>query len=126
MNPTLLITDDDAGIRNTLCEVFAASGIRTLLAKDGQEAIDLLNVEPVHVGLFDLQMPRISGIETIAHIRSRGLDVSCILMSAALDDEVIAQARRQEVYSVLAKPFRCSAVARVVREALAQFHGWRE
>jgi DNA-binding NtrC family response regulator len=126
MQPTLLITDDDADIRNTLCEVFATSGIRTLLAKDGQEAIDLLDVESVHVGLFDLQMPRISGIETIAHIRRRGLDISCILMSAALNDEVIALARRQKVYSVLAKPFRCSAVARIVREALAQFHGWRE
>jgi DNA-binding NtrC family response regulator len=125
MTPTLLITDDDIGIRETLREVFAATGIRTLLASDGEEALKVLLDHEVHVGIFDLQMPKISGIEAISHVRQRGLDTSCILMSAALNDEVIAQARQQNVYSILSKPFRCSAVTRLVRDALARFHGWQ-
>jgi DNA-binding NtrC family response regulator len=124
VTPTLLITDDDVGIRETLREVFAATGILTVLAADGEEALEVLSRQEVHVGLFDLQMPKISGIEAIAHIRKQGLFTSCILMSAALNDDVIAQARRENVYSILSKPFRCSAVTRLVREALSHFHGW--
>ncbi len=125
MTPTLLITDDDVGIRETLREVFAATEIHTLLASDGEEALAVLAEHEVHVGLFDLQMPKISGIEAIQHVRKRGLGTSCILMSAALNDEVIALARQQNVFSILSKPFRCSAVTQLVRDALARFHGWK-
>jgi CheY-like chemotaxis protein len=124
MTPTLLITDDDPAMRQTLSDVFAGTGISTLLASDGQEAIELLERNAIHVGLFDLQMPRIDGMQAIEHVRRRGLALPCILMSGALSDEVIARADAHQVFSVLAKPFRISTVARLVRDALARFHGW--
>lgn len=123
MSPTLLITDDDAAMRETLHDVFATRGIATILASDGDEALDVLEREPVHVGLFDLQMPRVSGLQAIIRLRQLGLQTPCILMSAALDRDVIAQAEAHGVFSVLPKPFRCSELMRLVRDALHRYHG---
>ena len=58
--PSILITDDDRDFRETLRALLEPRNFRTLLAGDGEEALDIVRAEPVHLVLLDNNMPRLS------------------------------------------------------------------
>jgi CheY-like chemotaxis protein len=122
--PSLLIVDDDGAFRETLCSVFAPRGFNTLTARDGDEALEIVRRQPVHVLLTDMHMPRLSGLETIRRIRQCRLILPCILLSAGLDDGLVEEARDLQAFSVLRKPVRFSELTGVVRQALRVTYGW--
>ena len=86
--PQLLISDDDRDFRETLRAVFQPRGFGTLLAADGEEAVEIVRRETVHVVLIDLHMPKLSGLEAIAQIKRIQAAVPCILISAAVEEQV--------------------------------------
>jgi len=122
--PSLLITDDDVEFRETLRGVFEPQGFRTLLAGDGEEALQIVRTQPVHLILLDMHMPKLTGLETIRLLRQFRALLPCILMSAQLDDFLVEQARRLQAFSVLAKPLSFRQVTGVVRRALQQTYNW--
>ncbi len=124
--PTLLITDDDRDFRETLREVFEPRGFRTYLAGDGEEALQIIQNERIHIVLLDMHMPRLSGLDTIRRLRETQLTslLPCILISAALDDVIREEARKQRTFSILAKPVRLREVTGVVQDALRQAYDW--
>ena len=123
---SILITDDDRGFRETLQDVFELMGFRTLLAENGEEALEIVRAEPVHLMLLDMHMPKLTGLETIRIVfRSRML-LPCILMSAQLDDAIVAQARAMNVYSVLSKPIARRELTATVLKALDEAYGNNE
>ena len=124
--PTLLITDDDRDFRETLREVFEPRGFRTYLAGDGEEARKIIQGERIHIVILDMHMPRLSGLDTIRRLRETQLTalLPCILISAALDDVIREEARKQRTFSILAKPVRLREVTGVVQDALRQTYDW--
>ena len=62
---SILITDDDRGSREALRSIVEPEGYRTLLASSGEEALDILRDEPVHLAVFDVHMPHLTGPEAI-------------------------------------------------------------
>jgi CheY-like chemotaxis protein len=122
--PSLLITDDDRDFRETLSSVFEPRGFRTLLAGDGEEALDVIQREQVHLLLLDMHMPRLTGLETIRRLRTLQVDLPCILISAALDQEIEAEARAAQAFSVLSKPVRLPDITGTVARAMQQVYCW--
>ncbi len=122
--PSLLITDDDRDFRETLRDVFEPRGYRTLLAGDGEEALQILRHEEIHVVLLDMHMPRLTGLETMQRVRESQLDVPCILLSAALDESLIEAARQFQVFASLSKPVRFHDITRLVHEAMRTAYDW--
>lgn len=123
-SPSLLITDDDRDFRETLAEVFASRGYQPILAGDGGEALEIVRQRPIHLLLLDMHMPRVSGLETMRTLRREHLAIPCILLSAALDEEIIAQAHAADAFSVLPKPIRLAEITRLVAQAFKQVYGW--
>lgn len=123
-NPAILITDDDRDFRDTLRDVFATRGFVTLVAADGEEALEVVGREPVHLLLLDMHMPRLDGIETVKRLREQQVAAPCILMSAQLDDQLLAAARREKIFSSLSKPFQLPEVFDTVDRALHSAYGW--
>ena len=66
---SILVCDDDAGIRTVVCEHLTRQGYTVLEATSGQEAIDLATQTPVEAILLDLYMPGLSGWETLQRLR---------------------------------------------------------
>src|SRR5260370_35277210 len=62
---SILITDDDRDYREALRELVEPEGYRTVLASSGEEALDVLREEPIHLALFDMHMPRLTGAEAV-------------------------------------------------------------
>jgi CheY-like chemotaxis protein len=123
--PSLLITDDDPGFRETLRVVFEPKGFRTLLAGDGEEALKIVHRETVHVVLLDMHMPRLTGLETLRMLKEFRAMLPCILLSAQLDERTIEQAHLASAFSVLSKTLTVSQITAVVRQALQRTYAWR-
>jgi len=126
--PRLLITDDDRDFRATLVELLQSRGFETLEAAGGEEALDVLHRQHVHLLLLDMHMPRLSGLETIRRLKEVELEVAVpwILISAALDDQIVAEARAAEAFSVLPKPLRLPQLTGAIAAALRQTYGWSQ
>ena len=120
--PQLLISDDDRDFRETLRTVFERRGISTVLAADGAEAVQIVREESIHVVLIDMHMPKLTGLEAIRKIKEIQMTVPCILISAALDDELREQA--EDAFSLLEKPVHFQIVSKVVHAALKSAYGW--
>lgn len=125
MTPHLLVTDDDAAFRGVLCEALSRSGFEITEASDGAEAIEILTACPIHFALVDVHMPRLSGLDVMRKLIELPRRPPCALMSAAIDDEIVAQATRMQVYRVLSKPLRIKEVRDVVCGALSEIYGWK-
>ena len=123
---SILIADDDRGTRETLGELLNARGFRTMLAADGGEAVELVQVDLVHLVLFDMHMPRLSGLEAFAVIRQT-LDrlLPAVLMTADPNTDLIRQAFAAQVYSVIPKPVNGNVVLHTLERALAKVYGPR-
>jgi two-component system chemotaxis response regulator CheY len=122
--PTLLITDDDRDFRETLQDVFEPRGLRTLLARDGQEALDVMQSHDVHLVLLDMHMPRLTGLETLRRVKQIYAPLPCILISAGLNEMLIEQARQADAYSILSKPVGFRELTTVVNHALRETYNW--
>ena len=125
--PRLLITDDDRDLRSTIAGLFQSRGFDTLEAGDGEEALEIVVRQEVHLLLLDMQMPRLSGLETIRRLKLLDLElpIPWILLSGALDDQIVAQAREAAAFSILAKPFRLPELTGAVNSAMAQTYNWQ-
>ncbi|GAB5402008.1 MAG: response regulator [Aureliella sp.] len=125
--PKLLIADDDRDFRESLGEVFERRGYGIRLAADGQEAVEIAqSLSPLHLVLFDVHMPRKTGLQALCELRQAELLLPCILMSAKLDDAIVKQADELETCGVLAKPFTLRDLTTTVERVLLQVYGGGE
>ena len=116
--PSILITDDDRGFRETLRTVFEPRGYRTLLAGDGEEALQIVRSEEVHLLLLDMHMPKLTGLDVLRLVKQYKSRLPCILMSADLDEFLIQQARLAQAFSVLSKPVSRQRITWTVEQAI--------
>jgi CheY-like chemotaxis protein len=124
-NPhSILITDDDLNFRETLRTVFEQRGFRTLLAGDGQEALDIVQRENVHLLLLDMHMPRLTGLETLRRVKQFNAVVPCILLSANADPCLVEQAMLAQAFAVLSKPVTQRTITATVAQALERAYSW--
>jgi two-component system chemotaxis response regulator CheY len=123
-NPSILITDDDHGFRETVRGMLEPRGFRTFTAGNGEEALRIVGAEPIHLLLLDMHMPRLSGLDTVRRIRQLNSQLPCILLSAALDDLIIREAKLEEVFAVLSKPVSRCDITTAVDQAFRRVYGW--
>jgi CheY-like chemotaxis protein len=126
VHPSLLITDDDSVFRETLRTVFEPKGFRTLLARDGEEAIEIVRGQEVHLVLLDVHMPRLTGLETLRCLKRFRAMLPCILLSAAWDEALREQARLEHAFSLLSKPVTLGQLTGAVAEVMESVYGVRE
>jgi CheY-like chemotaxis protein len=120
--PSILITDDDPIARETLRDIFEPAGYRTLLAESGEEAIDIVQDQDVHLALMDMNLPKLTGLETICLVRQIKGVLPMILITAEQDDNLLRKALSAHAFCVLAKPVSKNVVIYVVTKALEKFY----
>ncbi len=117
---TVLVCDDEEAIRTLMSRSLERSGIRTLTASTGLEALAVLDWERVDLVMSDHRMSEMSGTELHALVAQRHphLRTRSILMSGDAGDPEIAAFQRATGVRVLAKPIEpLSRLASTVREA---------
>jgi CheY-like chemotaxis protein len=120
---TILITDDDTACREAMREIFEPEGYATYLASTGEEALDIVRQEPIHLALLDMHLPRMTGLETLQLVRQINRILPCILVTGDASENVMRQAFQARVYSVIPKPVSKHVVLYTVVRALGQVYG---
>src|SRR5881396_3249136 len=119
---TLLIADDDPGLRQSLERTLTREGYRVILASDGNAALERLQAGGVDLVLTDLKMPGLSGIELLRAVKAIAADVDVILLTAFGTVEEAVKAMKEGAYDFLTKPFQRAQLLRLIRQALER-HG---
>jgi CheY-like chemotaxis protein len=121
-NYSILITDDDRHCREALREIMEPQGYRTLLASCGEEALDIVQDEEVHLALLDMHMPTMTGLEVLKLLRQMR-ELPVILVTADATASLIRQAQQARAYSVIPKPVSKNVVIYTVVRALVRAYG---
>ncbi len=122
--PSILITDDDQQLRETIRDVLLPEGYRTYLAGDGLEAYHIVQQEQIDLVLLDMHMPRLTGLQTLRMMKEFKALMPCILMSAQIDERIRAEAEEAEAFTVLRKPVSRFDLKDVVQQTLYRTYGW--
>jgi PAS domain S-box-containing protein len=114
-NETILLAEDESGIRTMTRAYLESLGYRVLEAADGSEAIErsLEYAGPIHLVLTDLQMPGIRGDLAVKQIRAHRSTIKAIFMSGYADQDVAEE-------SILYKPFELPELGRRLRSVLGR------
>jgi CheY-like chemotaxis protein len=123
-NPfSILVTDDDSGSRDTLAGLLKDRGFATKTASSGEEAIEIVQDQMIHLVVFDMHMPRMTGLEALQQVRLINELLPAILVTADANREVLRQAFQAHVYSVIPKPVNKSILFHTLARALLQVYG---
>ncbi len=120
---SILITDDDRNLRETLAEIVEKRGFHPVLAADGEEALDVVQSKPVHLALLDMHMPKLTGLETLELVRQVNSLLPAILITADATSDLMRQAFHAQVFSVVPKPVNPHIVISTVVRALIRVYG---
>jgi CheY-like chemotaxis protein len=117
---SLLITDDDPAFRETLRGIFEPEGFHTFLAHSGEEALEILERNPVHIALLDQHLPRLTGLETLRIIRQVNAILPVIILTAESTQQLMRDALSAHAFCVMSKPVTRSVVVYTVQQALSR------
>jgi len=117
---TLLLVEDEEGVRKLLTHVLTKRGYNVIAACDGEEALEIFERRgsEIHLVLTDMVMPRMGGRTLGARLRDARPDVKIIYMSGYTDDVLVRTGALGPGMSFLQKPFRPEVLAAKVRETL--------
>ncbi|GAB3800013.1 hypothetical protein GCM10028819_24480 [Spirosoma humi] len=114
---TILLTDDDDDdryfLRQAIERIIGYSAI--LEAKNGEEALDLLGRHLIQLVIMDMNMPGLSGLETLASIRSKSqlFSTPVVMLSTSDQPELITSAYAKGINSFIRKPARVGEYDRI-------------
>ena len=103
---TVLVVDDEPGVRAALIQVLQRLGYTALAAESGEEALQLLQHGGIEVLISDQHMPGLSGIDLLKLVRVRHPKVVRIMLTGDRDPEIpIRSINEGEVYRFIRKPW---------------------
>lgn len=111
----ILVVDDDKATRQWLCSVLDAEGYACDVARNTQEAEDLLHRTEVQLALLDIYLGEANGVEFLRRIRAIQPDCDCVMMTAHASVETMAQSVKDGAVEYLGKPLRIDDLLGLVR-----------
>src|SRR5690606_25063508 len=113
---TVLIVDDDQGMRDTLAAILRKD-YRVLTAASGETALGALRREDIDLMLLDVRLPGISGFEVLRVVKENYAMVEVIMISAINEVETAVQAMKHGAYHYITKDFDYDGLRSLVRNA---------
>jgi PAS domain S-box-containing protein len=119
---TILLVEDDPGVRRSTARMLSAKGYVVLQAGEATEALALVDRHagrPLHLLLTDVVLPRIGGRDLAEAVTKERPEIRVLFMSGYSDDAVLQHRLTEKHALLLQKPFTSRALAAKVRSALA-------
>jgi PAS domain S-box-containing protein len=117
---TVLLVEDEGGVRSMVRRVLESSGYTVLEARDGDDALIVCEQHkgPIHLLVTDVVMPGLSGRELAEHLAPFYRAMKVLYISGYTDDAILHHGHLEADMHFLQKPFTPNALARKVREVL--------
>ena len=121
--PTVLVVDDEDGVRHLLTHWIVSLGYSVKAAADANAAMNLMRESPVDVAVCDILMPGNDGVWLIDQLRSE-FPRTAIVIATGLGDMKPSVTLRAGVAGYLVKPFQREELATVINHAVAPDSPW--
>jgi CheY-like chemotaxis protein len=109
----ILVVDDDPAVRDFACEVLTGQGHQVVPARDGVEALDILEKQAAAI---DLLMPGLNGFSLASVVKGRWPEIRVLYVTGYFE---LAQSKMGDRFgNVLQKPFRAGQLSSEVGKAL--------
>ncbi len=120
--PLALVVDDSITVRRVTERVLQRSGMRVVTAKDGLDAISVLQDHKPDIILLDIEMPRMDGYEFASHVRNddQVADVPIIMITSRVGDKHRARAIELGVNDYLGKPYQDAQLLDAIQRLLEE------
>ncbi|MGI6711480.1 MAG: response regulator [Bacillota bacterium] len=115
---SILIVDDQLGVRQLLYEALKDDYQNVFLAGSGVEAITKVEEHKPDLVIMDMKMPRMNGIEVMENMSKMGYRCPVIMMTAYGELEVISQATQMGIKSYITKPFDLKELKQLIKDTL--------
>ncbi len=118
--PVVLIVDDSSIVRRQVSNALSKTDVCVLEASDGLGALEVIESRAVALLITDINMPRMSGVELLTTLASRGTKVPTIVLTSETQVEALRDARSAGALAWITKPFDPAHLARAVVHALTR------
>ena len=111
---TVLIVDDDLGMRTVLKDILEESGYIISTAEDGESAIEIIEKESFDLIITDLKMPNMDGMAFLDYIEHNRPELKVVVVSAFGQGEKYKQAKLLGAFEFLSKAVRIEELKKVI------------
>ncbi len=120
MKPTILIVDDEPGVRTALSGVLRDEGYEVEAVSSGEACLERVTRGGVDLIVLDVWLPGMDGLDTLARLRERQVDAQIVLISGHGNIESAVRAIKLGAFDFVEKPLSLDKTVLVVRNALRQ------
>jgi two-component system nitrogen regulation response regulator NtrX len=120
--PSILVVDDEPGVRSALSGVLKDEGYDVEAVESGEGALDRLAHQTYDVVVLDVWLPGMDGIATLSRMRERQIDAQVVMISGHGNIESAVRAIKMGAFDFVEKPLSLEKTVLVVRNALRQRH----
>ena len=113
---SVLIVDDDPGVRDLLDRILSERGAETTLASSAQQALDALEQNEPNLLISDIGMPEKDGYELVQEVRAGGHSMPAIALTAFVRDLDRERATQSGFQRHLSKPLEVAKLLELVKE----------
>jgi diguanylate cyclase (GGDEF)-like protein/PAS domain S-box-containing protein len=117
--PRILVVDDEPHLRESLVQIMQLRGYHVESARNGAEALQVLQREPFDLVLLDLVMPELTGHQVMDRIHALKLDLKVIVVSGDTSIDSAISAIRHGAYDFVRKPYEPEEMLKRVANALS-------
>jgi two-component system nitrogen regulation response regulator NtrX len=118
--PSILIVDDEPGVRSSLSGVLRDEGLEVEAAASGEECLERAARTTFDVIVLDVWLPGVDGIVTLQRLRERKVDSQVVMISGHGNIESAVRAIKMGAFDFVEKPLSLEKTVLVVRNALRQ------
>lgn len=115
---SILIVDDEVSMREFLEIMLSKDGHKVVSARNGQEALKMINNTIYDLIISDVQMPGMNGIELLRNVKEVCPDTTVIMITAYASTESGVEAMKSGAYDYITKPFKIDEIRLIIRNAL--------
>ncbi len=115
---SILVIDDDPGMRQVLRDFLVRASYRVVEASNGQDGIHAIESRRIDAVILDKEMPGMNGLDVLSFLRHRHPDLPIIFITAFGGRDDADESRRRGAWCYIEKPFRVATIMKAVQAAL--------
>jgi DNA-binding NtrC family response regulator len=120
MEGTVLVIDDDPGVRKALKRILTGAGYHFEEASDAFQALEAIDASPPDAALLDIKMPGLDGLGLMENLNQRGLEIPIVILTGHGDEFTSSQCLEAGAAGYLTKPPDRAELLLAVQGAVAQ------
>jgi two-component system nitrogen regulation response regulator NtrX len=118
--PSILVVDDEPGVRSSISGVLSDEGFDVETAETGEACLEKANSAAYDVIVLDIWLPGLDGLTTLQRLRERQIDSQVVIISGHGNIESAVRAIKMGAFDFIEKPLSLEKTVLVVRNALRQ------